>query len=132
MIFTAMFLATTDPENSIENIRIAVGNYVVPGLSLETESGADDKISDEAKELSGQHFYSRHLLRDRVNNGKDLYQGDEAFLAQYPKVPGYPHFFVLDRDGTFLHSQGTGELERDKTYDEQIFLAFLAEWAPKE
>ena len=38
---------------------------------------------DEAKELSGQHFYSRHLLRDRVNNGKDLYQGDEAFLAQY-------------------------------------------------
>ena len=25
----------------------------------------------------------RHLLRDRVNNGVDLYQGDEAFLAQY-------------------------------------------------
>jgi len=38
---------------------------------------------DEAKELTGQHFYSRHLLRDRVNDGKDLYQGDEAFLAQY-------------------------------------------------
>jgi NAD(P)-dependent dehydrogenase (short-subunit alcohol dehydrogenase family) len=39
--------------------------------------------SDEAKELSGQHFYSRHLLRDRVNNGQDLYQGDEAFLASF-------------------------------------------------
>ena len=38
---------------------------------------------EEGKELSGQHFYSRHLLRDRVNNGVDLYQGDEAFLAQY-------------------------------------------------
>src|SRR4029078_10296700 len=38
---------------------------------------------DEGKALSGQHFYSRHLLRDRVNNGVDLYQGDEAFLAQY-------------------------------------------------
>ncbi len=38
---------------------------------------------DEAKELSGQHFYSRSLLRDRVNGGVDLYEGDEAFLAQY-------------------------------------------------
>ncbi len=38
---------------------------------------------DEGKALSGQHFYSRHLLRDRVNNGVDLYQGDAAFLAQY-------------------------------------------------
>ncbi len=38
---------------------------------------------DEAKELSGQHFYSRHLLRDRVNAGVDLYQGDEALLAQF-------------------------------------------------
>jgi NAD(P)-dependent dehydrogenase (short-subunit alcohol dehydrogenase family) len=38
---------------------------------------------DEAKDLSGQHFYSRHLLRDRVNGGQDLYQGDEALLAQF-------------------------------------------------
>ena len=38
---------------------------------------------EEGKELSGQHFYSRHLLQDRVNNGVDLYQGDAAFLAQY-------------------------------------------------
>ncbi len=36
---------------------------------------------EDAKPLSGQHFYSRHLLRDRVNNGVDLYQGDEAMLA---------------------------------------------------
>ena len=35
---------------------------------------------DEAKELSGQHFYSRHLLRDRVNDGQDLYQGDESLF----------------------------------------------------
>ena len=36
---------------------------------------------DDATPLSGQHFYSRHLLRDRVNNGVDLYQGDDAMLA---------------------------------------------------
>jgi hypothetical protein len=38
---------------------------------------------EEGKPLSGQHFYSRHLLRDRVNDGVDLYQGDEALLARY-------------------------------------------------
>lgn len=38
---------------------------------------------DEAKPLSGQHFYSRTLLKERVNGGRDLYQGDAAFLAQY-------------------------------------------------
>jgi NAD(P)-dependent dehydrogenase (short-subunit alcohol dehydrogenase family) len=38
---------------------------------------------EEGKELSGKHFYSRELLKDRINNGKDLYQGDEEFLAKY-------------------------------------------------
>ncbi|MDE3096542.1 MAG: SDR family oxidoreductase [Chloroflexota bacterium] len=35
---------------------------------------------EEGKPLSGQHFYSRHLLRDRVNNGVDLYQGDASLF----------------------------------------------------
>jgi hypothetical protein len=35
--------------------------------------------------LSGQHFYSRTLLKERVNNGVDLYQGDEAFLAEFKR-----------------------------------------------
>jgi NAD(P)-dependent dehydrogenase (short-subunit alcohol dehydrogenase family) len=38
---------------------------------------------EEAKPLSGQHFYSRTLLKERVNNGVDLYQGDEALLKEY-------------------------------------------------
>jgi hypothetical protein len=38
---------------------------------------------EEGKPPSGQHFYSRTLLQERVNNGVDLYQGDEAFLALY-------------------------------------------------
>jgi len=40
---------------------------------------------EEGKALSGQHFYSRELLKERVNNGVDLYQGDEAFLAEFKK-----------------------------------------------
>lgn len=55
---------------------------------------------------------------------------NESFLADYPKVPAYPHFFVLENDGTFLHSQGTSELEEGQGYNEQVFLAFLEQWKP--
>lgn len=50
------------------------------------------------------------------------------FLGTYPKVPAYPHLLVLDSDGTFLHSQGTGELEEGKGYNEKVFVDFLNEW----
>ena len=56
---------------------------------------------------------------------------NEGFLKAYPKVPAYPHFFVLDSDGTFLHSQGTAELEEGRGYNEKVFLGFLAKWQPK-
>jgi hypothetical protein len=40
---------------------------------------------EEGKAFSGQHFYSRTLLKERVNNGVDLYQGDDEFLASFKK-----------------------------------------------
>lgn len=54
----------------------------------------------------------------------------EAFLSQYPSCEGYPHFFVLENDGTFLHSQGTAELEEGKGYNQERFVAFLEAWIP--
>ena len=56
---------------------------------------------------------------------------NEEFLGNYPKVPAYPHVFVLESDGEFLHAQGTGELEEGPGYNEEVFLAFLNEWRPK-
>ena len=57
---------------------------------------------------------------------------NEAFLGQYPSIRGYPHIFVLDRDGTFLHSQNTGDLEEGRSYNEEVLLAFLDDWLPSE
>jgi len=51
-----------------------------------------------------------------------------AFLSQFPKVPGYPHLFVLDEDGTFLHSQGTEALESGRGYSAEAVRHFLDEW----
>lgn len=56
---------------------------------------------------------------------------NEKFLAQYPKIDGYPHLFVLDSNGKLLHSQNTGDLEQGKGYSLEKFDAFLRQWAPK-
>lgn len=53
-----------------------------------------------------------------------------AFLSQYPEIPGYPHMFVLDQDGTFLHSQGTAELEEGDSYSDAAFASFIEQWGP--
>ncbi len=55
---------------------------------------------------------------------------NEAFLAGFPKVEGYPFLFVLDAAGTVLHAQETGSLESGKGYDRGKFLAFLSAWSP--
>jgi thiol:disulfide interchange protein len=58
-------------------------------------------------------------------------QPNEAFLSKYPKIKGYPHLFVLDNDGTLLHSQDTAELEEGSGYSSANFAKFLTTWQPK-
>jgi len=69
----------------------------------------------------------------KVNYSED--NENTAFLSQYPPIKGYPHLFVLGADGTLLHSQFTGELERPKGqakgYDRERFLDFMRAWAPR-
>lgn len=62
----------------------------------------------------------------KVNFSKE--NKNEKFISQYPAIEGYPHFFVLECDGKLLHSQNTGELEKDKDYDKDKFVAFLEKW----
>ena len=64
----------------------------------------------------------------KVNYSKE--NKNEKFLSQYPAIEGYPHFFVLEKDGTLLHSQNTGELEKDKDYSKEKFIEFLNKWKP--
>jgi thiol:disulfide interchange protein len=55
---------------------------------------------------------------------------NKLFLSAYPEIKGYPHLFVLEKDGTFLHSQDTAPLETKKSYDNALFKEFLLKWAP--
>lgn len=57
---------------------------------------------------------------------------NKSFLSAYPEIKGYPHLFVLESDGTFLHSQETSPLETESSYDDAKFTEFLTTWiAPK-
>ncbi|MEM9351537.1 MAG: thioredoxin family protein [Planctomycetota bacterium] len=65
----------------------------------------------------------------KVNWSKE--NKNEEFFAKLPDFEAFPHLFFLDASGSVLHSQGTGELEQGKSYNEQKLLAILTEWAPK-
>lgn len=53
---------------------------------------------------------------------------NEAVLAKWSTVKGYPHLFVVDADGKLLYSQDTGSLEAAKDYDKAKFMAFLKKY----
>jgi thioredoxin-related protein len=64
----------------------------------------------------------------KVNYSKE--NKNEEFFSKYPEIPGYPHIFVLEKNGELLHSQNTGELEENKNYSHKKMMAFLNKWAP--
>ena len=73
-------------------------------------------------------FLHEKFIYVKVNYSKGNENKD--FLSKYPKIPGYPHFFVLNTDGTLLWSQDTSELESGQGHDHDKVLAFLKKWAP--
>ena len=55
---------------------------------------------------------------------------NEPVLSRYPPSEGYPHIFVLDSGGKFLHSQGTAVFEEGRSYVLERLTTFLSHWAP--
>ena len=86
----------------------------------------DDFIQAEKEILSalGENFVILKVDFDNVNR-------NEAFLSKYPTIPGYPHIHVLERDGSFLHSQHTDEFETGRSYSRSAIQRFLRKWAPE-
>ena len=67
-----------------------------------------------------------HFVLLKVNYSDE--NTNQKFLSQYPAVDGFPHIFILESDGTLLHSQNTSELEDGQSYDQRRFTAFLVDW----
>lgn len=73
---------------------------------------------------------AKDFIIQKVNYSEE--NRNKEFLAKYPTIKGYPHLYVLESDGTLLHSQNTADLEEGKGYNERVMLDFLAKWAAKK
>lgn len=87
-----------------------------------------DAFINNNKEIKS--LIEKYFVVLKINYSKE--NKNEEFLSKYPEVQGYPHFFVLDKNGKLLHSQNTGELEKDKDYDAEKFITFLKKWSPAQ
>lgn len=90
-----------------------------------------DKLAQDDAKLHNvleQKYVIVHVNMSKENENK-------AFLSQYPKVPGYPHFFLLNASGHLLISQDTSIFERTHKsadgYDPAMLTDFFLRMARK-
>ncbi|GAB4453083.1 MAG: hypothetical protein Fur0028_08610 [Bacteroidales bacterium] len=50
---------------------------------------------------------------------------------EFPQRFGFPVLVILDKNGKRIHSQDSGLLEKDKSYDTTKVVQFLQHWTPK-
>ncbi|MDA0205498.1 MAG: thioredoxin family protein [Acidobacteria bacterium] len=124
-----------DPaRDAAKDIDAAVAEAARSGRRVLLEVGGEwciwchrlDALWQEYPNLAEQ--LEANFVMVKVNFSPD--NENRQVLSRYPEIPGYPHFFVLDADGSLLHSQGTGQLETDDHHDPEKVLAFLTKWAP--
>jgi thiol:disulfide interchange protein len=75
----------------------------------------------------------RRLLEAKFVTVKIYYGAEnknEKVLSRYSKLLGVPHFFILESDGTLLHSQHVAELQVNGNYTADKVKEFLTKWAP--
>jgi thioredoxin-related protein len=74
------------------------------------------------------HYRDENFVMVKINFSPE--NKNEALISKYGKVPGYPHLFVLDKDGKLLYSQDTSKLEQGRGYNMTAVASFLKEWSP--
>lgn len=79
-----------------------------------------------------ENYLNKHYVVVKVNVSKE--NENKEVLSNYPKVAGYPHIFILNKNGQLIRSQDTGELEfpKDHPYkghNRTKVFEFLKKWA---
>jgi thioredoxin-related protein len=128
---------TYDPaRNADQDIKDAVAEAGRTGKRVLLEVGGEwciwchimDGYFEKHPELLA--LREKNFIMVKINFSEE--NKNEQVLSRYPAVKGYPHIFVLERDGKLLQSQDTGKLEEGKSYNLDKFTAFLKEWSPPE
>ncbi|MBI1936512.1 MAG: thioredoxin family protein [Ignavibacteriales bacterium] len=87
-----------------------------------------DAFIESSEEI--KNYLHENFIFVKVNYSEE--NKNEKFLSRYSKIEGYPHLFVLDSKGKELHSQNTGLLEKEKSYDTDKIMEFLKKWTMKK
>jgi len=100
------------------------GNWCGWCILFDRVSHSDQKL----REILEKKYVVVHVNMSQENENR-------TFLANYPKVPGYPHFFVLSADGKLIAIQGTSMFERTHReadgYDPDTLTDFFKRTAKK-
>jgi thiol:disulfide interchange protein len=124
-----------DPARNVEqDISDAVAEANRTGKRILLEVGGEwciwchimDAFFEKNPELLA--YREKNFVMLKINFSEE--NKNEQVLSRYPEISGYPHIFVLERNGKFLHSQDTAKLEEGKSYNLDRFMAFLKEWSP--
>jgi thiol-disulfide isomerase/thioredoxin len=90
---------------------------------------------DQLKELFQKSPELRQLRDDNFITLPIYFGSDNSnsrALSSYTPVLGVPHFFVLENDGTLLHSQHVVDLRENGAYSPSKLAAFFIRWARPE
>lgn len=112
-------LAIKEAQNTDKRILLDVGGEWCKWCHM-----LDEFISNTPEVKS---FIEEHYIVVKINYSKE--NENEKFLMKFPLIKGYPHFFVLDKNGTLLQSQETGSLEEGNGYSREKMMSFLRQWA---
>jgi thiol-disulfide isomerase/thioredoxin len=114
--------ATTEAQRTGRRIILYVGGPWCPYCDqLET-------LFQKNSEL--RQFRDTHFITVPIYIGSD--KNNAPALASYTPILGIPHFFVLESDGTLLHSQHVVDLREDGDYSPSKLTAFFTQWARPE
>jgi thioredoxin-related protein len=85
-----------------------------------------DEFFDKHPDLTA--LRDKNFVTVKINFSEE--NPNKEVLSRYGPINGYPHIFVLDSDGKFLHSQDTAVFEEGKGYVLERLTTFLTQWAP--
>lgn len=122
-----------DPtKNPSEDLKIAVKTATAENKRILLDVGGEwciwchriDEFIETNEDVKSALTSAFVILK--VNYSKE--NKNEEFLGKFPTIEGYPHFFVLENDGSLIVSQNTGDLEDGKSYSKEKFLEFVAKY----
>ena len=127
-------LPSFDPSrNAAKDIKNAIAEAKKTNKRIYVDVGGEwciwchriDEFYETHKDLYS--YLKKHYVFVKINYSKE--NKNEKVLSKYPKIEGYPHVFILDKNGKLLKSKDTGELEKGKGYSYNKFKIFLKKWS---